>query len=505
MLKRNELEANKFAASITLVTISFIALVYLLNVIGIFVAPQGPMTIAMGISTLMMLVPPFIVFIRKHQGEWVKYVIVTVCTIMVATMNALLSWHIVVLFIYPIAIAGLYFSRRLSWYAIILCIILFTSSQMASLYLGGVQDRNLTNNYQMIVYGILPRNIELFALALIFIILSKRTKKLLENVVGAEEQKSTLEHIIALTDKSYQVSNTLASSVKALSEVTDHAKRSNEEIAKKTSSIVDGSQQTIRYVDEASVIVSSVSSELNMIAKDNNEISKVSMETKILTDNNTANMKDAANEMQRIDQVTKESKAIITRLGEKSNEIANIAQVITSIATRTNLLSLNASIESARAGEQGKGFAVVASEIRTLAEQSKIAAGNISDLIQNVLEETSEAVKSMDLNTELVESGLELINKADRSSEEVTKSSERVNAMAQSIAALSANVAENGAKINRAVEGISKLTVHSLEELKTIQTASEEQLRAMNEVAVSVESINTTSDELLMVVNKQLS
>lgn len=502
ILAKNELEANKTSAIITLITISFVVLVYVLNVLRIFIAPQGPMTIAMGIATVMLLIPSLFVFVLKCTRSFVKYVIVAACTLMVMVLSMLLSWHVVLMFIYPIAIASLYFSRRLSRFAVILSLVLFAVSQMASLYMGGVTDRNLLKPYDMILYGIAPRSIELFALSIIFILLTKRTRNLLQNAVGAEEQKSSLEKIMALTDKSYEVSNTLADSVKALSEVTDNAIKSNEEITKMTSIIVDGSQQTIKHVENAGTIVSSVSSNLNVIASNNSEISKVSSDTIVLTGYNMNNMRDTANEMQQINKATKESRAIIARLGEKSNEIANIAQVIKDIATRTNLLSLNASIESARAGEQGKGFAVVASEIRTLAEQSKSAADNISVLVQNVLEDTAEAVNSMDLNTKLVDNGLTLVNKADKSSEEVSKSIEKVNEMAKNIAALSTTVAQNGEQITGAVEGISKLTTHNLDELKTILDASEEQLKAMNEVAVSVESISVTSDELLKVVNK---
>jgi hypothetical protein len=251
ILSRNEQEANRFAAIITLLTISFIALVYLLNIVGIFIAPQGPMTIAMGLATLLMLIPSLIVFILKRQEEWVKYVTVTACTLMVMVMSMQLSWHVVILFIYPIAIASLYFSRKLSWFAVVLSLVLFTVSQLASLYMGGVQDHNLMVPYDMIVYGIAPRSIQLLALSMIFIMLSQRTKKLLQNVMGAEEQKNTLDHIMALTDKSYEVTNTLANSVKALSEVTDNAIKSNEKITRKTGNIVDGSQQTIMFVDEA--------------------------------------------------------------------------------------------------------------------------------------------------------------------------------------------------------------------------------------------------------------
>ncbi len=502
ILLRNEQEANRFAAIITMITISFIALVYILNVVGIFVVPMAAMTIAMAVAAVMMLLPSFLVLVLKRTGRWVKYIIVTVCVLMIANMSLLLGHNVVLLFVYPVAIASLYFSRQLSWYALITSEIAFALSQLGSLYAGGVVDRNAQEPYNMVVYSIIPRGIELVAVSVIFITLAKRTKGLLQNAVGAEEQKSTLEHIMALTDKSYEVSSTLADSVKALSEITDHAIRSNEEITKKTGNIVDGSQKTIQYVDHASSVVSEVATNLHTIADDNREILKLSQEAKTLTDHNAVNMKDAAQGMQQIDQATRGSREIILRLGEKSSEIANIAEIIGGIATRTNLLSLNASIESARAGEQGKGFAVVASEIRALAEQSQHAAGNIAGLIQNVLEDTQKAVDSMDHNAKIVEEGLTLISKADRSSEEITYSIEKVNSLALNTAHLSDTVADNGGKINSAVEGISKLTVESMDELKMILAASEEQLKSVNDVAVSVDSISATSEELLQVVNQ---
>ncbi len=502
ILIRNEREANKLAAKISLIMIVFIAFVYVLDVLGIFVVPLLSMSIAMGAATMFLLVPSFLVFILKSNRPCIKYFIVISCTLMVSVLSLLLAWHVVIMFIFPIAIASLYFSRKLSWYAVILSLVCYAASQVGSFYSGGVTDHNLPGMFEVVLYGIAPRSIEVLALSSIFITLSGRTKKLLQSMVGAEDQKNTLDQMMALTDKSYEVTNTLTDSVKELSGVTGNAIKSNEQIAKMTGKIVNDSQQTIEYVGEASSVVSTVASNLKIIAKDNKQISIVTQEAKVLTDNNTANMKDAANGIYQIDEATKKSRDIILRLGEKSNEIANIAQVIKNIATSTNLLSLNASIESARAGEQGKGFAVVASEIRGLAEQSQQAVGNIEQLIQKVLEDTSEAVNSMDVNMNIVQNGLAMIHKADKSSEEVTKSIEKINSMAKNITTISTSVADNGEKITKAVDNISNLTTDNMDMLKTILTASEEQLRAMNEVAVFVQSIDSTSIELLSVVNK---
>ncbi|WP_026888504.1 methyl-accepting chemotaxis protein [Clostridium beijerinckii] len=87
----------------------------------------------------------------------------------------------------------------------------------------------------------------------------------------------------------------------------------------------------------------------------------------------------------------------VVDLDNHVEEVNNITNIINSIAEQTNLLALNAAIESARAGEVGRGFSVVADEIRKLAEQSKVSASNISELILNINKEAQVAVKTTDL------------------------------------------------------------------------------------------------------------
>ncbi|NJE02531.1 methyl-accepting chemotaxis protein, partial [Thermococcus sp. JdF3] len=84
----------------------------------------------------------------------------------------------------------------------------------------------------------------------------------------------------------------------------------------------------------------------------------------------------------------------VTKVAEMSRSIEEITNVITNIAEQTNLLALNAAIEAARAGEAGRGFAVVAQEIRKLAEESKQAADNIKNIIDQITAEIRDAVDS---------------------------------------------------------------------------------------------------------------
>lgn len=503
ILAKNEHEANRFSAQVMLVTIVFVALVFILDVVGVFIVPLQTMSIALAIATLFLVTPSILVFVLKKNEWWVKYVTVSAATLMVGFLNLYLSFHVVIIFVYPVVIASLYFSRSLSWYSVLFSIIVLTGSQVLGMYTDGVMDKNVNDMFDNVIFIIIPRNIQLFALAFIFIILSKRTKDMLENVMGAEEQKKMLDKVLTVTNKSYEVSNILANSVKQLTEITTNTTKSNEQIADNASRIVSGSENTLKYVEQATETVTDMSKSLNRIAQESKWIATVSSQVKSMNDGNSLVIRNAADEMRAIDEATSESKEMIFKLGERSKEVRRIVDIISDISGQTNLLALNAAIESARAGEQGKGFAVVASEIRSLAEQSEKATKDIAKLIKEVLDDTQKAVEAMDRSSKRVSKGLQVISEADSSFEKVSKASGDMNDKVQEVYNVTSEVAQNGDKITSVVQNIREINYKSLEELQVIAAASEEQVAAMQEVATSVYSIDRIADELLEVVKEK--
>jgi methyl-accepting chemotaxis protein len=179
----------------------------------------------------------------------------------------------------------------------------------------------------------------------------------------------------------------------------------------------------------------------------------------------------------------------IQGLGMKISEIDKITDVINSIADQTNLLSLNASIEAARAGDAGRGFAVVADEIRKLAEQSKNSSNDINRLIQGISKETSTVVNTTNgVNKDLKQQ----INVIENSVNDFKKIIEAINAVLPQIEEINNTVEKINDKKDKIVG-----TVHSTASIAEENSASSEEIAASTqEVTVSAESLANTAQLL---------
>ncbi len=500
ILIKNEIEANKFAATVMLFTNIFAIMVYILNAVGIFIANKSIMTVALALAVFLLTVPFVIVRGFKKQGEWVKYVTVTAAILMVGILSALLSYHTVVMYAFPFAIASLFFSRKLSWFTSVCSIIVLNVSQLLTIPLGGIPDHNLEEMYSVIVYGMAPRTIQLVILSVIFIVLSKRTQLMLGNIMGAEEQQEMLEKMVKVTRKTTNVSTELAQSVSSLSLMTESTTKANEAIADKTSRIAEGSKMSIRNMEEATAAVTNMASGINKISEEGMQLTRLSEQIHELSEDSAEVMKAAVEEMNAIAAAARQSKETIAKLETRSGEISKFVEVITEISEQTNLLALNASIESARAGEQGRGFAVVAQEIRNLAEGSQKAAKDISSLIKEIMEDTQNAVKAMDTGADQVDNGLSTIDAARNSFIRVADANNMMNEKLVTVNKDTRDVVEYSHKVVHMVTAVKDISTNTLSDLEQIAMASEELVASMQEVDSSVESIENMSRELVEVV-----
>jgi methyl-accepting chemotaxis protein len=168
---------------------------------------------------------------------------------------------------------------------------------------------------------------------------------------------------------------------------------------------------------------------------------------------------NAIQDMENIAQQVRNVGATISILGEQSDKISAIVQVIKDVADQTNLLALNAAIEAARAGEAGRGFAVVADEVRKLAERTTKATGEIGQMISAIQDTSSQAVNSMDTTIDSLQRGSGQAATAGQAILAIQESNQRVvevmndinNAMGEQGAA-SLSIAQRVEKVAQAAE-----------------------------------------------------
>ncbi|OCS93113.1 chemotaxis protein [Caryophanon latum] len=195
-----------------------------------------------------------------------------------------------------------------------------------------------------------------------------------------------------------------------------------------------------------------------------------------------AAISEAIRHLSTVTQTVSYATDSIQKLGKRSEEIGGIITVITGIADQTNLLALNAAIEAARAGDQGKGFAVVASEVRKLAEQSRDASGQITELINDIQAETSVTVRTMESNLLAVEEQVQIINKGGEALEKIVT---RV-----------AETEDNVHQMKSAFEHVHTSSENVQVALKTITHIIENTAAATEQVAATTEEQHTTVEEL---------
>lgn len=169
--------------------------------------------------------------------------------------------------------------------------------------------------------------------------------------------------------------------------------------------------------------------------------------------------------MNAIRETISEMEKRIKRLGERSQEISQIVNLINTISERTHVLSLNAAMQAAMAGEAGRGFAVVAEEVQRLAENSRQATGQIANLVQNIQVETNDTIATVNKTIEQVVKESELAHNAGERMRETHEATARLVRLVATITTSSSEQTKIAAVLRAAADEIAQFTEKTAEQL----------------------------------------
>ena len=170
--------------------------------------------------------------------------------------------------------------------------------------------------------------------------------------------------------------------------------------------------------------------------------------------------------MNGIRETISETEKRIKRLGERSQEITSVVEIINSIAERTQVLALNASMHAAAAGESGRGFAIVADEVQRLSENSRESTSQIATLVHSIQTETSATMATMNKSISQVVAGSKLAEESGRQMQETQANTKELVAVVETIAQRSAEQAMYSEVLRENATGIQKSTEITDQELR---------------------------------------
>ncbi|MBD3635050.1 MAG: methyl-accepting chemotaxis protein [Methylophaga sp.] len=246
--------------------------------------------------------------------------------------------------------------------------------------------------------------------------------------------------------------------------------------------LTDASEHQAQQITEVSSAITQMAGSIEQVSENASQSSEVAKQSVSLANQGNTAVKKAIRGMDTIREQIQETSKRIKRLGESSQQIGDIVELINDIAEQTNILSLNAAIQAAMAGEAGRGFAVVADEVQRLAERSSNATRQIDALVKTIQSDTSEAIASMEQSTSEVVSGAKL-------SQDAGTSLEQIEAVSQQLAELINNITANAKQQATAAVSTSE-SMNVIQEI-TMQTST-----GTNESAAAIGRLLDLTNEL---------
>jgi len=225
--------------------------------------------------------------------------------------------------------------------------------------------------------------------------------------------------------------------------------------------LAEAAEHQAQQITSASAAINEIAVSIDEVSKNSAESADVAQRSVQIASKGAAIVRQTIQGMDSIRDQIQETSKRIKRLGESSQEIGSIVELINDIAEQTNILALNAAIQAASAGEAGRGFAVVADEVQRLAERASGATRRIETLVQTIQADTNEAVTSMEQTTSEVVAGARLAEDAGLALGEIEKVSNDLSDLIQNISSAARQQSAAATNISATMNVIQEITTQT--------------------------------------------
>ncbi|MCC3491195.1 MAG: HAMP domain-containing protein [Microcoleus sp. PH2017_16_JOR_D_A] len=331
--------------------------------------------------------------------------------------------------------------------------------------------------------------------------LQRQVIRLLDDVEGAARGDLTVTAEVT-ADVLGAVADSFNLTIQNLREIVHQVKQAAREVSKGATDSAkfagDLSSDALRQAEELAATLNSVqvlTDAIQRVAESAREAEEVARGAAATALKGGEAVERTVAGILEIRETVAETTRKVKRLAEASQEISKIVGLIAAIASRTNLLALNASIEAARAGESGRGFAIVADEVRQLADRSAKSLKEIEQIVMQIQSETGAVMTAMEEGTQQVIEGTRLAEQAKRSLEDIIQVTNRIDVLVRSITADTVEQNETARSVAAVMQAVELTAQETSQEAQRVSGALQNLVGVARDLLTSVERFRVETAE----------